>query len=254
MSGRVADPDDDRPPQSVGAPVRVTIDELCALAAADERHPPPERPWVLLNMIASLDGAIETDGTSGGLGGPADRALFTTLRGLADSILVGAGTVRAEGYRSPRRGTRARAPRLIIVSARCDLDPDATPFTDAAVSHVVLTTRSAPEDRRRALAQVCDVRIAGDETIDIATALGQLRKEGDEIVLCEGGPSLNHQLAADGLLDELCLTISPRLVGGPSGRLLRGATPLEPPRAFDLLRLVSCDSLLFARHLRASRA
>ena len=102
------------------------------LHASHRRTPPPERPWVALNMVVSVDGATQVDGLSGGLGGPADRRMFLSLRSIADVILVAAGTVRAEHYGPPRTSPDQRAqrlargqaecPRLAIVSGSLDLD------------------------------------------------------------------------------------------------------------------------------------
>lgn len=241
---------DDRPnPAETGAPSTVSVPELVALIHRDLRPAQAGRPWVMLNMITSLDGAIEVDGLSGGLGGPADRASFRALRSCADTILVGAGTVRAEGYRSPARDPRQRAaPRLAIVSARAELDPAQPPFSDATVRHLVFTCTRAPARSRDALAEVCDVVVLGEDRIDLGAGLRGLRDGGDAVVLCEGGPRLNHQLAGDDLLDELCLTLAPRLVGGGGGMV--SGPPLASTPAFCLARVVLCDGLIFTRHLR----
>src|SRR6056297_1089071 len=113
---------------------QMSIDDLTAIYRADRRHHADGRPWVMLNMIVSVDGAIAIDELSGGLGGPGDHAVFSTLRGLADVVLVAAGTARAEQYRPARpdettsraRRTRGQrdAPAIAVVTRRLDLDLD----------------------------------------------------------------------------------------------------------------------------------
>src|SRR5437899_1114982 len=134
----------------------------------DATYAVPDRPHLRANMVASVDGAASADGRSGGLSGPADKALFATLRGLTDVVLVGAGTVRAENYGpahpSPKRRAWRRAmglaevPPIAVVSGRLDLDPAGRFFTEDVIARpLVLTCAAAPADRRGALAKVADV-------------------------------------------------------------------------------------------------
>jgi 5-amino-6-(5-phosphoribosylamino)uracil reductase len=214
------------------------------------------RPSVRVNMIASVDGATAVEGASGGLGGPADRAVFLHLRSLADLVLVGAGTVRAEGYGPPHLPSELQAarrergqeplPRLAVVSRSCLLDWDAPVFRDPGPRPIVVTTEEAPAGRRAAASAVADLLTAGREDVDLAAALSALGAGGADAVVAEGGPHLNGSLAGAGLVDELCLTIAPRLVGGDSTRIvagpaLPGGAPLEP--AF----LGEWDGFLFLR-------
>ena len=198
------------------------------------------RPGVRLNMIASLDGATAVAGVAGGLGGEADQKLFALLRRLADVVLVAAGTVRAEGYGpSP-------VP-IAVVTRSCRLDWDSRFFTAQVARPVVVTVATAPAKARYRAAEVADVVVAGERDVDLARALDALGARGWRAVLCEGGPTLNGQLAAAGLLDELCLTLSPLLVGGDAKRLLAGPLLPGPPT----LRLVSAceeDGFLFLRY------
>ncbi len=230
---------------------------------SDLRPPPPGRPWVLLNMVVSIDGATAVAGRSGGLGSPADHTAFLTLRSLADVILVGAGTVRAERYGPPRTSTAHQAqrlargqepfPRLAIVSGRLDLDLDAALFTDTPTRPVVITGTAAGPDRDRALAAVeavADVVAVGDEHADVAGALGELGQWGAKVVLCEGGPTLNDQLLRDDLVDEACVTVAPLLAGGQSSRMISGPAP-ELARTMRLARLIEDDATLLARYVRA---
>lgn len=197
---------------------------------------------VLINMIASLDGATAVEGRSGGLGGAADKRAFAAIRKAADVILVGAGTVRAEDYGPPK----AEGVRLAIVTSSLDLDPGARVFSDGH-RPLVITTADADPDRRAALARVSDVLVAGTGQVDLHAAIDQL--EG--VILCEGGPSLNGQLVADGLVDELCVTIAPLLAGGRSARLAHGLAPAAP-EAMALAHVLEEDGYLFLRYVRSS--
>lgn len=229
---------------------------MAAMVAAEPRPSHPERPWLLVNMVASLDGAIAVDGRSGALGGPADKAMFSALRAIADVILVGAGTVRAEGYGPPRptdatRAARrargqAEAPRLAIVTRSLDLDPAARCFAEAPTPPCVVTCAAAPTERREELDRVATVVTVGDDAVDLPGALAQLAADGAGVVLCEGGPSLNGDLAAAGLIDEWDLTISPLLVGGTGARAVHGPALPDPTRC-TLARLVESDGLLLGR-------
>jgi riboflavin biosynthesis pyrimidine reductase len=194
------------------------------------------RPWVLVNMISSLDGAVAIGQRSGGLGGSGDRQVFTTLRALADVIVVGAGTVRAERYGPPQR----KGQRIGVVTRRADLDWAAPLFASGA--GFVVTTVDAP-------AVPVDAVRAGEDEVDLLGAVMQLDAS---VVLCEGGPSLNGDLLTAGLIDEWCVTLSPRLVGGGAGRATVGAG--ECPTDFRLAHLLADDDgYLYLRALRADR-
>jgi riboflavin biosynthesis pyrimidine reductase len=238
------------------------------LYAADERPAPAGRPWVLVNMISSLDGAAVVAGTSGALGGPADKVVFRAVRAVADAIVVGAGTVRAERYGPPRldealrAGRRARGqddlPRLVVVSRSLDLDPDLPLFAEPGPRPLVLCPPDAAGGGAwRALGEVDDVVPCGDRPgeVDLAGALGLLGDRGCRCVLAEGGPSLNGDLLALGLVDELCLTLAPLVVGGDAPRIARAGGPgLAPPEGFALERVLEGDGMLFVRAVRTVRA
>ena len=201
------------------------------------------RPSVRLNMIASIDGATVTAaGVSGGLGGAGDKAVFGVLRSLADVVLVAAGTVRAERY-------GPSAVPVAVVSGSCDLDWESPFFTAAQARPIVVTVSAAPADLRARAATVADVVIAGEARVDLARAVAALGERGAVTVLAEGGPSLNGQLAAAGLLDEVCLTVAPTLVGGDSRRILSGTAP-PLPLGLTLRSVCEEDGYLFLR-LRA---
>jgi riboflavin biosynthesis pyrimidine reductase len=192
-----------------------------------------DRPWVLVNMIASLDGAVAIDERSGGLGGPADQRVFRILRDLADLVLVGAGTARAEKYGPPTKPGQ----RIAVVTRSADLDWSSSLFTSGA--GLVVTTEDAPA------VPVETVRF-GHDSVDLAAALAQLDAS---VVLCEGGPSLNGDLVTAGLVDEWCLTLSPRLVGGEAGRAAR--SPTARPTGFEVVRVLEEAGFLFVRAVRA---
>ncbi|MGH3244369.1 MAG: pyrimidine reductase family protein [Spirillospora sp.] len=219
---------------------------------------PPDGTWLRANMVASLDGAAQRDERSGGLGNAADRRLFRLLRGLADAIIVGAETVRSEGYGpvTPGEGWgeirdgRSPVPPLAIVSRRLDLDFDAPLFTAAVARTIVLTTDAADPARVKAAREHADVIIAGSDSLDFAVAVEELAARGHRRLLCEGGPGVLAQVVAAGLLDELCLTLSPLLLGGNPARILSGP-PVPVPPELTLAHALQDDAFLFLRYVRA---
>jgi riboflavin biosynthesis pyrimidine reductase len=143
---------------------------------------PSGRPAVRTNMISSLDGANSKDGLSGALGGPADRALLGTLRSLADLILVGAATARAEHYGPARVSDQARAdrralgltevPAIAVITRSCRLDWASRFFAEAEARPVVVTVAAADQSDRDRAAEVADVIVAGDHDVELDRALG----------------------------------------------------------------------------------
>jgi riboflavin biosynthesis pyrimidine reductase len=226
-----------------------------ALAAA-YAHPADAGPYVRLNFVASVDGAVTVDGRAGGLGTPGDKRVFDLLRGLCDVLLVGAGTVRAEGYgplrdtprRPPTRAGDRMIPPYAVVSGALDLDPGWAVFTESAARPIVITRAAAPADRRAALATVADVLVAGDDRVDLAAAVDQLARRGHPRVLCEGGPRLFGSLLAAGIVDELCLTVSPLLAGTGPGRIVAGEPLPERTRAATLRHVLEDDGSLLLRY------
>lgn len=191
--------------------------------------------WVRANFISSLDGAATADGRSGALGGAGDRAVFRLMRELADVVVVGAGTVRVETYSGAQLGVAERqrrcargqheVPPIAIVTRSADLDHGLPVFTQTEVPPLLLTTREAAADARAryaGLAEVYDCSAADTGDVDLGAALRTLAALGLIRVLAEGGPSLLGTFIADGLLDELCLTIAPTVVGGGSKRIADG--------------------------------
>lgn len=217
----------------------------------------PREPWLRANMVASADGAAFLDGRSGGLSSAADRRLFGLLRGLADVVLVGAGTARTEKYSPARhreelaalRAGRSATPPIALVSRGLDLDLTAPLFTQAPpdARTIVITCGASPARAREATATVADVIVAGDLVVDLAEAVASLRARGLGRVLCEGGPTLLSHLTSDGLLDELCLTISPLLAGPGPDRITTGAA--FPARPMELVQVLRADGTLFCRYM-----
>ncbi|MCU1439321.1 MAG: pyrimidine reductase family protein [Rhodoglobus sp.] len=212
-------------------------------------------PGVRLNFVSSIDGAATRDGLSGGLSGPADKRHFELLRRVCDVVLVGAGTVRAEGY-GPMRVSAASAhwrlahgmpeqPVFAIVSGRLDLDPGSRVFTEAPVRPIVVT--SAGASGRERFEAVADVVAVGTGHVDLEGALASLRDRGLTRVLCEGGPTLFGSLLAVDAVDELCITISPSLEGGDARRISHGVTP---PRDLRLEHVLRSGETLLLRYRR----
>jgi riboflavin biosynthesis pyrimidine reductase len=229
-------------------------DALTAGFARDDRS----EPWLRVNFVSSVDGAATHDGLSGGLSGEADKRVFDVLRRLCDVVLVGAGTVRDEGYGAMRLGEPAvrwritaglpQHPVFAIVSGRLDLDPASNIFTDAPVRPIVVTTDLSPVDQRRSLADVADVLVCGDESLDASAMIAALGERGLAQVHCEGGPSLFGSLLAADAVDELCLTLSPQLEAGDSRRIASGLLPQA--RGLRLARVLRSEDTLMLGYTR----
>lgn len=233
-------------------------DDLLDTYAAVDRRPSPDRPWVLINMVSSVDGATAIDGASGRLGGPGDKRVFAAIRSVADVIMAGAGTVRAEGYGPPRpaelvqqrRRARGQAPtpRMAVVSGRLDLDPTSALFTDVDEPTMICTVSGADQGRRAGLAEVADIVDAGTTRVEPVTVMAALAARGASVVLVEGGPTLNAQLFELDLVDELCLTVAPTAAKGDSPRIAPGAA--GDPLALELIGVLEEDGALFLHYVR----
>lgn len=193
------------------------------------------RPWVYLVMIASADGATAVDGVSGPLGSPADKAVFATMRDNADMVLVGAATARAEHYGPPKRAGL----RIAIVTRKLDIDWS-SPLMKSDQVLVVTTEAAGPVPEH-----VPTVR-AGERDVDLAAALAELHRRGANVVMAEGGPSINGQLIVQGLVDELALTLSPALIAGDSARVAHGG--LTALTRLSLVQVLEEDGSLFLRY------
>lgn len=233
-----------------------------ALAAAYEVGD-RSRTHLRMNFVASVDGAVEIGGFSAGLfscglSRAADLAVFGLLRMLCDALLVGAGTLRHEGYTPVRLDGSRRAwrlahglpeyPTLVVVSSALDLTASNPALAEAPVRPIVLTHDAAPADRRAALEPVADVLAVGRDRVDLAAGVGRLAERGLRQVLCEGGPHLFGALAAADLVDEVCLTISPLLAGPGPDRIIAG--PAGSPRRLALRHILAGQDLLLLRYTR----
>lgn len=210
------------------------VEDLSVDEAVDHerRSDQTGRPWVMVCMVTSLDGSTVVDGRSGGLSHPVDAALLGALRSRADAILVGAGTVRAEGYGPPRRVGQ----RIVVVSRTASIDLTTPLFTSGA--GVLALPEDAPE------VAVANLR-AGRGSVDLAGILSQLDAQ---VVQVEGGASLNAALSAHDLIDELNVTVAPFVSGGDGPRLTRGAPPLS--HRLRLAQLAEHEDFVFTRWLR----
>jgi riboflavin biosynthesis pyrimidine reductase len=205
-------------------------------------YAPPTPRWLRINLVTTVSGStVGADGTSNSLTGGADRRILGVMRELADVVLVGASSVRVEGYRVPRNST------LAIVTSTGDLGGHQIAADD--VSRVVVICPATASSAVRASAG--PVRILALES-DLAAVpaeaiVGVLRASGFESIVCEGGPSLAGQLAAVGLADEFCLTTSPLLGGAPASILGTEQVALWPTQLTSLL--VDDAGYLYSRWL-----
>ena len=208
--------------------------------------------WVRANFISSLDGAATgDDGRSASLNTGADRDVFGLLRALSDVILVGAGTARIEGYRRvtvrppwlEHRAGRPAHPTVAVVSRSGDIPSQLSQARENSGEVLLVTCERAGKeavDLARGLLGDDNVIVAGEASVDLASALDALAARGLRRILCEGGPHLMHDLTASGRLDELCLTLAPTLVAGDHPRITAGAAVTAHLPA-DALRILADD-------------
>ncbi len=218
-------------------------------------EPREDRPFVAVNFAATVDGRATIGGVSGPIGSAADTGMLGGLRTRFDAVMIGAGTMRAERYgrlisNQERREHRERIglphdPLMVIISGRLDLPWDA-PLFSAGAGRVLVFTASDAEPPQTATS----LRIIRHEGfVNIAEALRQLRQErGIRALLCEGGPGLHGELEGGGLVDDLFLTIAPKLAGGMAPRILEGGLPTVAE--LELTWLLERDGELFARYGR----
>ncbi|MEU5920497.1 pyrimidine reductase family protein [Streptomyces sp. NPDC047141] len=239
------------------------VDREWSLDALAEAYAYPEGdgPWLRANMVSSLDGAGHHEGRSQPLSSETDMRIFGTLRAIADVVVVGAETVRLEGY-GPARAREAFAARraaagqgpaavIAVVSASLNLDLSLPLFTEPLVPTLVLTGAGAPAGRVAAVrAAGAEVVVAGDGAgVDPARAVAALAERGLRRQLTEGGPRLLGQFVAAGVLDELCLTVSPTMTAGGAQRIAGGPSVAVPTR-FEPARVLEQDGFLFTRYRR----
>ena len=228
-----------------------------------DRSRPRYECWVTGHMVAGLDGTASVDGRVGSLSTTPDQALFRRMRQIADIVLVGAETVRREGYGPVRLTEEAQAgrrrnglpptPPLAVVSKSLRFDWTANVFTEApehARTHMVTSAAADPE-RRAEAEQFAEVVVAGEDRVEPAAALQALAELGRRVVLCEGGPTWLGVLIAADRLDELCLSIAPLMGGDPL------PVSVTPPGAglatFELEGAMVEDHTLFLRYERRPR-
>ena len=213
---------------------------------------PHDRPYVVLNMVATLDGKASVEGRTRAMSSEADRALFHHLRTQVDAVLVGATTVAVEGYGRIVKSDELRAKReseglrpdvlAVVASARLSLPAEAKLLHEAG-QRVVIATGSEGE-LEGVTADVEYLRV-GD---DLPVLLARLREDYDvRSVLCEGGPTLNSYLLAGGLVDELFLSITPKITGGTGAPTIVEGKPLMVPREASLIWLYEAEGDLFGR-------
>lgn len=197
-------------------------DDLAALYAI------PREPWLRVNMVTTVDGAAAGEsGRSGSINNAVDRRVFHQLRALADAIVVGAGTARAEGYRAADRP-------IVLVSRRADV-PDR--LRGAPAGSVLVATCAAAEhlDEARDVLGPGQVLVLGSHRVDLPRLKKVLADRGWTRLLSEGGPHLLRDLLASGAADELCATVVPRLVAGDHPRITQGPPVDVPLRLHTLL-------------------
>jgi riboflavin-specific deaminase-like protein len=213
---------------------------------------PPERPYLILNMVSSLDGKATIEWRTKGLSTDLDRELFHRLRTQVDAVMVGAGTVRVERYgRMTKSGELRQArvdeglspdPHAVVVSARLDLPAD-LPLLNEPEQQVVIATGSD--------ASLPDM---GDQVVyertgqDLPLLMARLReRHGVRSVLCEGGPTLNSHLLSAGLVDELWLTLNPKLAGGAAALTIVAGRELVEPLELEPISIAEGGGDLFTR-------
>ena len=236
------------------------IDPL-TLYGSEDRRLPAGRPYVIVNMVSSIDGATTLGGVTEALGSATDRAIFLHLRDVADAILVGASTVRAEQYGpalpSPEAQSARRArgqsstPPIIVVSRSIDFDWESPFFTESDPSPILLVPGQIDPRKLARAAQSADVVACGDSLVHLPDALLRLHHRGINVLLCEGGPTLNTELLKANLIDELCLTVAPLIVGGPQPRGIVVAGQIQDVVPLSLAHVLEDEGFLYLRYCRA---
>ncbi len=210
-----------------------------------------------VNFVESADGAATQDGLSQALQTPGDNRVFAAMRDLADIVLVGAGTARAERYRPVRMsGRRAQARErygmasslpTAVVSRSLDLGWLTEPAAGVPRT-IVLTCAAADPARRAALERLADVLVCGADDVDLRTVRAALAERGLTRVLCEGGPHLFADAVRAGVVDEVCLSMTPMLSGPGAGRIVAGER-LDAPSRLRLIGLLEEEGALFCRYV-----
>lgn len=210
-----------------------------------------DRPYVVSNFVQTLDGHITIDGRAGPIGSKTDASWLVGLRSIADAVIVGAGTIRTERYgrlvASRRRRSERTArgwsedPLAVIVSDSLDLPWDAGIFGAEQGEVVIVTSRDEEIPETDARVEV----MRNGAAADVGGALRELHRRGIGLVVCEGGPHLHGTLIAEGLLDELFVTIAPKLSDGGGPGLVKGIG--ESVSELELVWLLESEGELYGR-------
>jgi 2,5-diamino-6-(ribosylamino)-4(3H)-pyrimidinone 5'-phosphate reductase len=221
----------------------------------DLRLPLPESPlvpYVLLNMVSSVDGRSSVEGKASGIGGRADRGAMRALRSHVDAVMVGAGTLRAERLNLGLDDPDARQPLAVIVGGTGDL-PVRERLTGGQQDVILALPEGDHEDaeRSRDRLTVIEAPSTGQGRVDLRWLLEHLRAEkAVDRLLVEGGPSLNRAMIDAGLVDEIFLTLAPKLLSGEEAAIVRGGAGEAASRSRDLklLSVHTAGSELFLRY------
>ena len=223
---------------------------------------PSGRRWVRAMMVTTLDGsAAGPDGLSGSISGAADQAVFAAVRRYADAVLIGAGTLRAERYKpmrakeddaeARRAQGQAPAPRLVIVSGSLELPWGEPVFTESATPPLIITGTNPDPAGRARVPETCEVVTLPGDTVSAAAILEAMEERGLRRIVCEGGPTLLHDLVSAGLLDEADITVAPVFTGTTPSPHTPG---LREVATFELAQVLTADGFLMARYLSPSPA
>ncbi len=238
-----------------------------------DRRGGTSRPYVAINMVSSVDGRATTAGKASRIGGEADRAAMRRLRAKADAVVIGAGTLRAErlslGLDAPRRSSghpadaRGPQPLAVVLSASGDVPLDNL-ILEPGQSLLIFVADDAPGHktkrlRARGAAVIAGRREERGRGLDLREVVGTLASDHRvEVLLAEGGPTLNRALVSAGLADELFLTLAPKLLGGPLGaeeeasfptpKTIIDGEPFEHPANLEILSVHLVGDELFLRY------
>lgn len=209
-------------------------------------------------MVSSIDGATQVDGKSKPLSSDIDRECFHAMRSLCDVVLVGASTVKIEGYKPVVISSEVQAQRkqmgqlllapIAVVTNHADFDFSSPFFTEAKVQPIIFTNDVGEKycSNNKELAELVN---AGKDEVDLKFVKENLAERGFNHILCEGGPTLNASLLEAEVVDELCLTISPQIAQGDSKRIFNGV-PLDPPKEFMITNIYKQGDVLLFRYKR----
>ncbi len=232
----------------------ISTDDLATLYAA------PPGAWLRCNMVSTLDGAANgPDGRSGSINNDADHVVFDLLRALSHVVVVGAGTVRTEGYpplHVPEEWSQVRSALglpetlpLVVVSRSGNVPATVRDASPGTVLFATTANATGFADARASLGEE-QVIGCGEDEVDLSALVADLHGRGWTQILTEGGPHLTGSFLGAGLMDELCFTITPRVVGGEHPRPVG---PAGVPMDLELTTLVEQDGTLMGRWFTTTR-